>query len=161
MWFVAKVAILGVALLAGVANAGSDNAVIWSQPIWKATPIPENPDARFHKQDPYGLAIGRHIPTRCSIYWVYPGDGNLYCFNSLTSKAFFIDKPEYYIKKAKAFLDSENSKETRVRKCTQMPDGMIAYAKGGQTELRSKPNANRHNANEHNANEQVAMALLD
>lgn len=107
MRYPAKVAILGLAF-AAVAAAGNDNALIWSQPIWKSRAPPENPDARFHKQDPYGLAIGRHMPTNCSIYWIFSGDGNLYCFNSMTSRAFFIEKPEYYINKAKAFLSSEN-----------------------------------------------------
>ncbi|MDN5939675.1 MAG: hypothetical protein L0H83_13575 [Salinisphaera sp.] len=107
MRYPAKVAIdlLG---LAGVADAGNDDAFKWSQPIWKARTIPENPDAQFHKQDPYGLAIGQHMPTNCSIFWIYSGDGGLYCFNSMTSRAFFIEKPEYYINKAKAFLSSEN-----------------------------------------------------
>lgn len=111
---VAKTAILGVVVLglAGVANAGNDNSFKWSQPIWKARPIPENPDARFHKQDPYGLAIGRHIPTNCSIFWIDPANSDLYCFNSMTSKAFFIERPEYYINKAKSFLDSEESDDS-------------------------------------------------
>lgn len=91
------------------AGADSNHPGQRREGIWKSAPIPKNPDAQFHKQDPVGLANGDHIHTHCSINWVYPGDGNLYCFNSGTSRGFFMEKPQYYIKNAKAFLRSEES----------------------------------------------------
>jgi serine/threonine protein phosphatase PrpC len=110
-WCLTKLAVLSLAVLgfAAAASAGNSQPDEWRQGIWKSTPVPKNPDAQFDKQDPFGLAIGKHIHTHCSIYWVDPGNGKLYCFNSGTSRAYFIEKPQYYIKKAKAFLRSEES----------------------------------------------------
>ena len=76
----------------------------WDEPIWKSPPIPENPDAEFDSHDPYALSVGAYIKTDCSIRYVWHIDGKLYCFNSLTSKAFFMDAPARYIREAEAFL---------------------------------------------------------
>lgn len=86
---------------AGLATA-DDNP--WAEPIWKSPPIPENPDAEFDSHDPYALSVGAYIKTDCSIRYVWHVDGKLYCFNSLTSKAFFMDAPARYIREAEAFL---------------------------------------------------------
>lgn len=79
----------------------------WADPIWKSPPVPEHPDAEFDSHDPYALGIGVRIKTDCSIRFVYHQDGKLYCFNSLTSKAFFMDYPKKYIRDANAFLYRE------------------------------------------------------
>lgn len=119
--YLTKPATLSVAVLvfAALAGASDNDPGQGREGIWKSTPVPKNPNAQFHKQDPFGLANKDHIHTNCSIYWAYPNDGNLYCFNSGTSKAFFIAKPDYYIKKAKAFLHSEESDENPRRKPTR------------------------------------------
>lgn len=81
----------------------------WAQPIWKSPPLPENPAAAFDKHDPYALAIGAKIKTDCSIRYIWNRDGRLYCFNSLTSKAFFLDNPAGYIRRAKQFMQDESN----------------------------------------------------
>ena len=82
----------------------------WAEPIWKSPPLPENPDAEFNSYDPYGLAVGAKIRTDCSIRYVWHLNKKLYCFNSLTSKAFFMDNPKLYIRNAEAFLITEEGK---------------------------------------------------
>jgi hypothetical protein len=85
----------------------------WQEGIWKSPPPPQNPDAEFNKQDPYGLSIGARIYTDCSIRWIWHVNGKLYCFNSLTSKAFFIDNPNLYIRGAETFLEQEKEQHEK------------------------------------------------
>ncbi|MGH8502592.1 MAG: hypothetical protein ACREVE_08980 [Gammaproteobacteria bacterium] len=72
--------------------------------IWKSPPPPDKAQAQFGAQDPYGLTFGTRIAVDCSIYWISTETGHLYCFNSLTSKAYFMGNPERYIRGARAFL---------------------------------------------------------
>lgn len=78
--------------------------------LWKSPPPPTKAEAEFGAQDPYGLAIGEHIVVDCSIYWISIQDGKLYCFNSLTSKSYFIANPSEYLRDARAFLAGEKQK---------------------------------------------------
>ena len=89
-------------------TANADDSNPWAEPLWKSPPIPENPDAEFDSHDPYGLSIGVFIKTDCSIRMVWHIDKKLYCFNSLTSKAFFMDNPKQYIDAATAYFNSNN-----------------------------------------------------
>ncbi|KXF82341.1 hypothetical protein [Enterovibrio coralii] len=83
----------------------------WAEPIWKSPPPPENPDAEFDGFDPYALAIKAKIKTDCSIRLIWHRDGKLYCFNSLTSKAFFMDNPARYIRLANHFIKTTPNME--------------------------------------------------
>lgn len=72
--------------------------------LWKSPPPPKKANAEFNAQDPYGLTFGERITVDCSIYWISTEDGKLYCFNSLTSKSYFMDSPDRYVRGARAFL---------------------------------------------------------
>ena len=70
--------------------------------IWKAV-VPLKPmKGEFGNMDPVGVAVGARIPADCSINWVNPDDGALYCFSSGTSLEFFLERPHYYITRARA-----------------------------------------------------------
>jgi hypothetical protein len=70
--------------------------------IWKAV-VPRTPmHGEFGNLDPVGVAVGARIPADCSINWVNPDDGARYCFSSGTSLEFFLDRPHYYIERARA-----------------------------------------------------------
>lgn len=101
-WWVALVV---VSMVTGIASAGAGGSNPWADGMWKSPPVPERPEGEFGNHDPYGLAIGVPIRTDCSIRWIW--EGRLYCFNSLTSKAFVIERPVHYLERARAFYDSE------------------------------------------------------
>ena len=54
----------------------------------------------FEGHDPVGLAAGAKIKADCSINWVNPDDGKLYCFASATSQNYFRDWPKRNITRA-------------------------------------------------------------
>lgn len=70
--------------------------------IWKAVVPPEPMKGEFGNLDPIGVAVGARIPADCSINWVNPDDGTRYCFSSGTSLEYFLDRPHYYIARARA-----------------------------------------------------------
>jgi hypothetical protein len=95
------------ALLAGLSAA----AVSHAQPastgtapgggIWKAA-VPSKPmHGEFDNLDPLGVAAGARIKADCSLNWIDPDDGKLYCFSSGTSLEFFLDKPQANLERAR------------------------------------------------------------
>jgi hypothetical protein len=78
--------------------------------IWKAVVPPAAMYGEFANHDPLGLAAGVAISADCSINWVDPDAGKLYCFSSATSLVVFLDAPHAYLKRARAqWLHLENS----------------------------------------------------
>jgi hypothetical protein len=70
--------------------------------IWKAAVPPTPMKGEFDSLDPLGLAAGASIKADCSLNWVNPDDGRLYCFSSGTSLEYFLDKPRLNIERAKS-----------------------------------------------------------
>jgi len=71
--------------------------------IWKAVVPPAGTmHGEFDNHDPLGLAAGVRIAADCSINWVDPDAGKLYCFSSATSLVFFLDGPRAYLERARA-----------------------------------------------------------
>ena len=70
--------------------------------IWKAVvPPPGTMHGEFDNNDPIGLAAGVRIAADCSINWVDPDAGKLYCFSSATSLVVFLDGPRAYLERAR------------------------------------------------------------
>lgn len=70
--------------------------------IWKAvTPPDGSMHGEFGGNDPLGLAAGARIPADCSINWVDPDYGKLYCFSSATSLVYFLDAPRKFLERAR------------------------------------------------------------
>src|ERR1700674_3116744 len=70
--------------------------------IWKAA-VPSKPmHGEFDNLDPLGVAAGARIKADCSLNWIDPDDGKLYCFSSGTSLEFFLDKPQFNLERARA-----------------------------------------------------------
>jgi hypothetical protein len=69
--------------------------------IWKAVMPPSGSmHGEFDSNDPLGLAAGAKIPADCSINWVDPDFGKLYCFSSATSLVYFLDSPRAFLARA-------------------------------------------------------------
>jgi hypothetical protein len=73
-----------------------------SQGIWKAVVPPKAMKGEFDNMDPLGVAAGAKIPADCSLNWIDPDDGKLYCFVSGTSLEFFLDGPKTHLQQARA-----------------------------------------------------------
>jgi hypothetical protein len=56
----------------------------------------------FDNDDPIGLTAGVRIRADCSVNWLDPDAGKLYCFSSATSLVFFLDAPHAYLERARA-----------------------------------------------------------
>jgi YHS domain-containing protein len=56
-----------------------------------------------------GLADGQTIKTDCSVHWIDPDDGKVYCFSSENSKSSFLKDPKGNIAKAKKFLEEQQA----------------------------------------------------
>jgi hypothetical protein len=69
--------------------------------IWKAVVPPKTMNGEFDSFDPIGVAAGARIKADCSLNWVNPDDGKLYCFSSGTSLEFFLDKPQVNLERAR------------------------------------------------------------
>jgi hypothetical protein len=70
--------------------------------IWKAAVPPRPMKGEFDDFDPLGIAAGARIKADCSLNWVNPDDGKLYCFSSGTSLVYFLDKPQANLQRARA-----------------------------------------------------------
>jgi len=70
--------------------------------IWKAVVPPKPMHGEFDNLDPFGVAVGARIKSDCSLNWVSPDDGKLYCFSSGTSLEFFLEKPQATLERARA-----------------------------------------------------------
>ena len=70
--------------------------------IWKAAVPPAGSmRGEFDNNDPIGLTAGVRIAADCSINWVDPDNGKLYCFSSATSLVFFLDAPQDFLRRAR------------------------------------------------------------
>jgi YVTN family beta-propeller protein len=70
--------------------------------IWKAVvPAKGTMHGEFDGNDPLGLTAGVRIQADCSINWVDPDAGQLYCFASATSLVVFLDAPRTYLERAR------------------------------------------------------------
>jgi hypothetical protein len=96
------------ALMAAAAAAGAAHAQFTPAPaersggIWKAAVPPKPMRGEFDSLDPLGVAAGARIKADCSLNWVDPDDGKLYCFASGTSLEFFLEQPQTRLKRARA-----------------------------------------------------------
>jgi hypothetical protein len=96
-------ALLAAAAAAGAAQAESANARAGrSGGIWKAAVPPKPMKGEFESLDPLGVAAGARIKADCSLNWVNPDDGKLYCFASGTSLEFFLEQPQAHLERARA-----------------------------------------------------------
>lgn len=87
---------------AAAAHGGS-SADPASRGIWKAVvPPPGSMHGEFDSNDPLGVAAGVRIAADCSINWVDPDEGRLYCFSSATSLVFFLESPRDYLRRARS-----------------------------------------------------------
>src|ERR1700693_3650609 len=68
--------------------------------IWKAAVPPKPMRGEFDSLDPLGVAAGARIRADCSLNWVDPDDGKLYCFASGTSLEFFLEQPQTQLERA-------------------------------------------------------------
>lgn len=68
--------------------------------IWKAVVPPTHMKAEFGGHDPVGLAAGARIKADCSLNWINPDTGKLYCFATPTSLNHFLDWPQRNIARA-------------------------------------------------------------
>jgi hypothetical protein len=94
-------ALLAAAAAAGAAQAESANARAGrSGGIWKAAVPPKPMKGEFESLDPLGVAAGARIKADCSLNWVDPDDGKLYCFASGTSLEFFLEQPQTQLERA-------------------------------------------------------------
>ena len=78
------------------AGAGHDEG------IWKAAVPPKPMKGEFDDFDPLGVAVGAKIKADCSLNWINPDDGKLYCFSSGTSLVYFLDEPQANLRRARA-----------------------------------------------------------
>lgn len=96
------------ALMAAAAAAGAADAQFTparaerSGGIWKAAVPPKPMRGEFGSLDPLGVAAGARIEADCSLNWVDPDDGKLYCFASGTSLEFFLERPQAHLERARA-----------------------------------------------------------
>ena len=82
--------------------------------IWKAaTPRDGTMHGEFGNHDPIGVSAGVKIKADCSINWVDPDSGRLYCFSSATSLVVFLDAPHAYLSLAMRKWDDLNKVESR------------------------------------------------
>ena len=94
--------VLATGLAAGGSEAPGQHRAEDSVGIWKAVVPPVAMHGEFANHDPLGVAAGVAIATDCSINWVDPDAGKLYCFSSATSLVVFLDAPHAYLKQARA-----------------------------------------------------------
>jgi hypothetical protein len=98
--FAAVVTALGA--LASAQGAETGATPQHSLGIWKAVVPPKAMKGEFDNMDPLGVAAGAKIPADCSLNWIDPDDGKLYCFVSGTSLEFFLDGPKTHLQQARA-----------------------------------------------------------
>jgi hypothetical protein len=69
--------------------------------IWKAVVPKQTMYGEFDNHDPIGVAAGARVKADCSLNWVDPDDGKLYCFSSGTSLEMFLELPQAHIERAR------------------------------------------------------------
>lgn len=100
-----------LAAAAGAATAGGADAGLAQAErtatashagIWKAVVPPRGSmHGEFDNNDPIGVAAGARIAADCSINWVDPDAGKLYCFSSATSLVCFLEGPQGWLARAR------------------------------------------------------------
>ena len=106
-WLLALTATAACATAAAVTHAEPAHATAGSstgrgEGIWKAVVPPKSMRGEFNGFDPIGVAAGARIKADCSLNWVNPDDGKLYCFSSGTSLEMFLDMPHAHLERARA-----------------------------------------------------------
>ncbi|WP_372928918.1 hypothetical protein [Methyloceanibacter sp.] len=66
--------------------------------------------SEFGESCAMGLADGQRVKTDCTVHWIDPDGGKVYCFSSENSKAAFLKDPKGNIAKAKQFLEQQKAK---------------------------------------------------
>jgi hypothetical protein len=98
-WNTLKITWFAVGLVLSFPAQAADAAR--SDGIWKAVVPPITMKGEFDSFDPIGVAAGARIKADCSLNWISPDDGKLYCFSSGTSLVFFLDKPQANLERAR------------------------------------------------------------
>jgi hypothetical protein len=103
-----QIVLSSCALVAAMPSWGSDDAArnqaaATHEGIWKSVVPPNGMHGEFDNMDVLGLAIGAKIPSDCSLNWVNPDDGKLYCFVSGTSLVVFLEHPHANLQSAQGF----------------------------------------------------------
>jgi hypothetical protein len=93
----------------GANSTDPDHAGIWKA----ATPRSGTMHGEFGNHDPIGVSAGVKIKADCSINWVDPDSGRLYCFSTATSLVVFLDAPHAYLSLAMRKWDDLNRAEPR------------------------------------------------
>jgi hypothetical protein len=88
-------------LYSGSSQAEPAAAAGRSGGIWKAAVPPKPMQGEFDNFDPLGVAAGAKIKADCSLNWINPDDGKLYCFSSGTSLEIFLDRPQLNLERAR------------------------------------------------------------
>ncbi len=89
------IAIAGMVLAASAAGQATADTGIWKAVVPKRTM-----HGAFDNHDPIGVAAGARVKADCSLNWVEPDDGKLYCFSSGTSLEMFLELPHAFIERA-------------------------------------------------------------
>ena len=84
------------------AAATAGERMVRGEGIWKAVVPPKSMQGEFNSFDPIGVAAGARIKADCSLNWINPDDGKLYCFSSGTSLEIFLDMPHAHLERARA-----------------------------------------------------------
>jgi hypothetical protein len=87
--------------------------------IWKAAVPPKPMKGEFDDFDPLGIAAGAKIKADCSLNWIDPDDGKLYCFSSGTSLVYFLDKPQANLERARAGWRKLTASQDLIRPTSQ------------------------------------------
>ena len=77
--------------------------------IWKSYAA-RGLKGELNNYDPIGLIAGALIHADCSINWVDPDNGKIYCFASGTSLNYFQDWPKTYSRRAGEALEKMKKK---------------------------------------------------
>jgi hypothetical protein len=100
--FLALTAAASVMAFGSVLGQPSNPGAGPSGGIWKAAVPPRPMKGEFDDFDPLGIAAGARIKADCSLNWINPDDGKLYCFSSGTSLVYFLDQPQSNLRRARA-----------------------------------------------------------
>jgi hypothetical protein len=102
LWCLVAAAAVGSPAVTSSALAGGESDAQAEGGIWKAVvPRPGAMQGEFDSNDPVGLTAGVRIKADCSINWVDPDEGRLYCFSSATSLVVFLEAPRAYLERAR------------------------------------------------------------
>lgn len=102
VWCLLAASVVGVQGAVPAAVAGGASAAPLAGGIWKAVvPPPGAMHGAFDSNDPIGLTAGVKVKADCSINWVDPDEGRLYCFSSATSLVVFLEAPRAYLQRAR------------------------------------------------------------